>query len=173
MKSILVIILIIFLPNIVWCQLKLQKTIHECGENSLGQLEDTTRLITLDSLKKLMVGNWVLIKKEDYYKDSLPLNFTRMIIDKKGNVELYEHGSQTYRSRIITKIMYGTLRFVMDEPLLSYFQFRSAIKNKSIYDVEVGSELYRNGIRVCEKNLIMYGFTSPGPSLVFERVNHN
>ncbi|GAB3641535.1 hypothetical protein GCM10027423_21710 [Spirosoma arcticum] len=100
----------------------------------------------------------------------IPADSIEMSVDGKGNSIVYARGKQIVDFQLAVGINYGNLRCVISETGRAYFRFRTPRVRAGQRDMNNGETIYPNGLRVCEKYLEIYAFTSAGPYYVFKRL---
>lgn len=127
-------------------------------------LDSTGQQIALDSIKNLLVGKWVLVQTEaeGYTFPRHPYRLIEMTLDKSGRGAIQEYGKKVASFHLSVVIRWQYCRFEISDEGRNYFNFLASANHKQ-------DTIYQNGLRVCEKALVMYGFTSTGPLFIFKR----
>lgn len=134
---------------------------------------DTVRLrVVLDSINKLLIGQWQLISVGMKAFDAMPLpeDSIKMNIDGQGHSIIYRKGVPIAKFQFAAGMNYNFLRSVISEVGRVYFHLKIPLVVDGQVGMKKGELIYRNGLRVCENYLTFYAFTSAGPSYLFRRL---
>lgn len=164
--------------NGTWSQplLNSKRDIEYCArENRLGYMgstDSTRHQVVLDSVSRLLVGQWQLVDIGMKIHNVMPVpgDSITMSIDGQGNTTAYVRGKKLIDFQLAAGINYGQLRCVISEGGRDYFHLKTSLVSNGQGGLDKGKPVYRNGIRVCEDYLELYGFTSAGPYYVFKRL---
>jgi hypothetical protein len=134
--------------------------------------DSTRRQVVLDSVNRLLVGQWALIDigTRTYTVMPAPEDSIKMSIDGKGNSTVHVQGKRIVDFQLAAGINYGHLRCVISEGGRVYFHLRPSLVSNGEGGEAKGKALYANGLRVCDDYLELYAFTSSGPSYIFKRL---
>lgn len=134
--------------------------------------DSTRRQVALDSVNRPLVGQWQLIDigMKTYMVMPTPQDSIKLSIDGGGKTVVYQKGKQLIDFQLAAGINFNNLRCVISEAGRAYFRLRASRKSKGEEELNQGSVIYPNGLRVCEEYLELYAFTSAGPSYIFKRI---
>ena len=134
--------------------------------------DSTRRQVVLDSVNRLLVGQWQLIDigTKTYNVMPTPEDSITLSVDGQGKSVVYEKGKQVIDFQLAAGINFNNLRCVISEAGRAYFHLRASRKSKGEDELSQQPVIYPNGLRVCEDYLEIYAFTSAGPSYIFKRL---
>ncbi|AUD04123.1 hypothetical protein [Spirosoma pollinicola] len=134
--------------------------------------DSTRRQVVLDSVNRLLVGQWQLIDigNKTYKVMPTPEDSITLSVDGQGKSVVYEKGKQLIDFQLASGINFNNLRCVISEAGRAYFHLRASRPSKGEEELSQQQVFYPNGLRVCEDYLELYAYTSAGPYYVFKRL---
>ena len=148
---------------------------HEKRLGYFHPTDSTRRRVILDSVNRLLVGQWQLIDigTKTYTVMPTPADSIEMSIGEQESAIVRVKGKLIVGFQVAVGINYGNLRCIISEAGRAYFRFRTPQVKASQRDMGNGETIYPNGLRVCEEYLEIYAFSSAGPYYVFKRLTPN
>ena len=169
-------LLLLSLPYRVWSQsLFTTEFKRYCPDQKpvyIPPSDTLRRQVILDSINTLLIGKWQLIQTEDggWSSPRTRKQLIEMTIDEQGHTTIYQEHKQVINFQLAAGLNFGYTRCVIDEPGRDYFKLRSPIKSSRQGRFPKGEFSYPNGLRVCDEALVIYAFTSAGPTYIFKRL---
>ena len=145
---------------------------HEKRLSYMNPADSTRRKVVLDSVNRLLVGQWQLIDigTKTYKVMPTPEDSIKLNVDGQGKSVVYQQGKQKIDFQLAAGINFNNLRCVISEAGRAYFHLRASRISKGEEELSQQQVFYPNGLRVCEDYLEIYAYTSAGPYYVFKRL---